>query len=146
MISFLFLNENICWGYSLRAPQRGASDEYPQHMFLMSTHNICFRWEIRKISAFFRWKKRLICCYAFSYVAALMFRKALLNFPHQNMWLCFTACTDKWNWSTVTTLFSYTVDSRYLEFQGTPCNTSRYPYLDISDLQSSGKYTSINHI
>ena len=30
----------------------------------MSTHNICFRWEIRKISAFFGWKKRLICCYA----------------------------------------------------------------------------------
>ena len=29
----------------------------------MSTHNIGFRGEIRKISAFFRWKKRLICCY-----------------------------------------------------------------------------------
>ena len=32
-----------------------------------------------------------------------------------------------------------TVDSRYLEFQGTLCNTSRYPYLDISDLQNLGK-------
>ena len=29
----------------------------------MSTHNICFYWEIRKISVFFGWKKRLICCY-----------------------------------------------------------------------------------
>ena len=29
----------------------------------MSTHNICFHGEIRKISAFFRRKKRLICCY-----------------------------------------------------------------------------------
>ena len=29
----------------------------------MSTHNICFHGEIRKISAFFGWKKRLICCY-----------------------------------------------------------------------------------
>ena len=29
----------------------------------MSTHNICFHREKRKISAFFRWKKRLICCY-----------------------------------------------------------------------------------
>ena len=28
-----------------------------------------------------------------------------------------------------------TVDSRYLEFQGTHCNTSRYPYLDISELR-----------
>ena len=42
--SFLFLNENICCGYSLEAPRRGASNsleaprrgasnEYPQHMF-----------------------------------------------------------------------------------------------------------------
>ena len=57
LISFLFLDENICRGYSLEAPHRGASNEYPQHMFssrntealLMSTHNICFRREIRKI-------------------------------------------------------------------------------------------------
>ena len=34
---------------------------------------------------------------------------------------------------------SYTVDSRYLEFQGTFWNTSRYPYLNISDLQNRGK-------
>ena len=32
-----------------------------------------------------------------------------------------------------------TVDSRYLEFQGTLWNTSRYPYFDISDLQNRGK-------
>ena len=28
----------------------------------------------------------------------------------------------------------YTVDSRYLEIEGTHLNTSRYPYFDISDL------------
>ena len=33
LISFLFLNKNICCGYSLEAPRRGASNEYPQHMF-----------------------------------------------------------------------------------------------------------------
>ena len=33
-IFFLFLHENICCGYSLEAPQRGASNEYPQHMVL----------------------------------------------------------------------------------------------------------------
>ena len=33
LISFLFLNENICCGCSLEAPRRGASNEYPQHMF-----------------------------------------------------------------------------------------------------------------
>ena len=32
-IFFLFLNENICYGYSLEAPHRGTSNEYPQHMF-----------------------------------------------------------------------------------------------------------------
>ena len=30
----------------------------------------------------------------------------------------------------------YTVDPRYLEFQGTLWNTSRYAYLDISELQN----------
>ena len=40
----------------------------------------------------------------------------------------------------------YTVDSRYLEFQGTVWNTARYPYRDISDLQNWRKNNSINHI
>ena len=40
----------------------------------------------------------------------------------------------------------YTVDSRYLEVEGTLCNTSRYPYFDISDLQNCGKYQSNNQI
>ena len=31
------------------------------------------------------------------------------------------------------------VDSRYLEFQGTLLITSRYPYLEISELQNWGK-------
>ena len=35
--------------------------------------------------------------------------------------------------------YSNTVDSRYLEFQGTQWNTSRYPYLVISDLQNEEK-------
>ena len=34
IIFFSFLDENICCGYSLEAPRRGASNEYPQHMFL----------------------------------------------------------------------------------------------------------------
>ena len=38
------------------------------------------------------------------------------------------------------------VDSRYLEFQGTLLNTSRYPYLDISDLQYWRKSESNDHI
>ena len=31
-------------------------------------------------------------------------------------------------------LHTITVDSRYLEIEGTLKNTSRYPYFDISDL------------
>ena len=41
---------------------------------------------------------------------------------------------------------SNTVDSCYLEVQGTVWNTSRYPYLDISDLQNWGKNKSNNRI
>ena len=34
LISFLFLHENICCGYSLEVPLWGTSNEYLQHMFL----------------------------------------------------------------------------------------------------------------
>ena len=34
LLFFLFLHENICYWCSLEAPQWGASNEYPQHMFL----------------------------------------------------------------------------------------------------------------
>ena len=37
--------------------------------------------------------------------------------------------------SLLSRVISYTVDSRYIEFQGTRWNTSRYPYLEISELQ-----------
>ena len=30
----LVLHKNLCCGYSLEAPHRGASNEYPQHMFM----------------------------------------------------------------------------------------------------------------
>ena len=66
IIFFLFLHENICCGYSLEAPRWGASNSTTIYVFealLMSTHNICFRGEIRQISAFFQWKKHPICCY-----------------------------------------------------------------------------------
>ena len=33
LIFFLFLHKNICCGYSLEVPWRGASNENPQHMF-----------------------------------------------------------------------------------------------------------------
>ena len=50
LISFLFLDENICCGYSLEMPRRGASNEYPQHMFSSRNKNIM-------------WIPPLICSY-----------------------------------------------------------------------------------
>ena len=39
---FLFLEGNICCGYSLEVPHRGTSNEYPQHMFsLRKKEHIC---------------------------------------------------------------------------------------------------------
>ena len=40
----------------------------------------------------------------------------------------------------------YTVDSRYLELEGTLRNTSSYPYFDVSYFQNWGKYKSHNQI
>ena len=46
---FLFLHENICYGYSLEAPWRGTSNEYPQHMFLWrNKKNISTFWLKKK--------------------------------------------------------------------------------------------------
>ena len=39
-----------------------------------------------------------------------------------------------------------TVDSHYLEVEGTRWNSSRYPYFDISDVQNWGKYQTNNQI
>ena len=46
----------------------------------------------------------------------------------------------------ITGSFGITVDSRYLEVEGTLWNTSRYPYFDISDVQNWGKYHPNNQI
>ena len=32
---WFFLHKNICFGYTLESPQRGDSNEYPQHMILI---------------------------------------------------------------------------------------------------------------
>ena len=56
LIFFLFHHENICCGYSLEAPRRGASNEYPQHMF---------SWRNKKKSM---WIPPLICSYVWNQV------------------------------------------------------------------------------
>ena len=55
MIFFLFLHKNTCCWYSLEVPPRGASNEYPQNMFL---------WRNKKDISIFWMKKvpNLLLC------------------------------------------------------------------------------------
>ena len=46
---FLFLHENIYCGYSLEAPQRGASNEYPQHMFSCTNKKNINIFQLKKV-------------------------------------------------------------------------------------------------
>ena len=55
-ILFLFLNENVCCGYSLEAPHRGTSNEYPQHMY-SSRNKKNIMWIPHLICSYVRWCK-----------------------------------------------------------------------------------------
>ena len=57
-IIFLISPQNIGCGYSLEAPHRGTSNEYPQHMF---------SWRNKKDISIFRMKKApyLLLCFLF---------------------------------------------------------------------------------
>ena len=48
-IVFLFLYKNICCGYSLEAPHQGASNEYPQHMFLSRNKKTIETFWLKKV-------------------------------------------------------------------------------------------------
>ena len=58
----------------------------------MSTHNICFCWEIRKISAFFRWKKHLICCYDHLGLLSPFIFSVVLNDSVNGQWRPWSDC------------------------------------------------------
>ena len=60
IIFFLFLKENICCGYSLEAPQGGASNEYPQHMFSLRNKKDISSFRMKKVPYL------LLCCEALS--------------------------------------------------------------------------------
>ena len=49
------LHKNICYGYSLEAPRRGASNEYPKHVFLCR--------DKKNLHTFWLKKKCLVWCY-----------------------------------------------------------------------------------
>ena len=75
LISFLFLNKNICCGYSLEAPWRGASNEYPQYMFSSRNKEIIM------------WILPLICSYGRavcpnSSVSMVCFCRATVNLAY----------------------------------------------------------------
>ena len=57
---FLFLDKNICYGYSLEGPRQGASHEYPQHMFsLGNKKNTDFFW-LKKVPCQELWPVMLV--------------------------------------------------------------------------------------
>ena len=105
-----------------------------------------FLWQINTDVEYDEFCKVLLCTF--------------LIFQEIKDYMIFQFCTNKYTlkWYFKEYLISFnkcfkedklvqnTFDSRYLEFQGTLWNTSRYPYLDISDLQNWGKNNSINHI
>ena len=62
LIVFLFLHENICCGYSLEAPRRGASNEYPQHMFLLRNKKDISIFRMKKVPYLLLW-----CYHGMSY-------------------------------------------------------------------------------
>ena len=45
----LFLDENICCGYSLEAPRQGASNEYPQHMLSLRNKKDISSFPMKKV-------------------------------------------------------------------------------------------------
>ena len=55
IIFFLFLNEDICCGYSLEAPHWGASNEYPQHMFLLRNKKAISIFRMKKAPYLLLW-------------------------------------------------------------------------------------------
>ena len=72
-IFFLFLQENICCGHSLEAPHRGASNEYPQHMFSCRNKKL-FTWYLLLSGAMYMydtwwqwWNYQMTCFLIYSF-------------------------------------------------------------------------------
>ena len=67
LISFLFLDENICCGYSLEVPRWGASNEYPQQWTMFSSRNKKnIMWIPPLICSYVL--KKLTICYNFAWL------------------------------------------------------------------------------
>ena len=90
--NLLFLHENICCGYSLEAPRRGASNDLGEAL-LMSTHNICFHGEIRKYQHFSDEKSALSVAMIKDLKSTVYKTLICLEYP-TSVWLPHTA-TDK---------------------------------------------------
>ena len=83
--SFLISRKNICCGYSLEVPQRGASNEYPQHMFLSRSK--------KNIDTFWLKKKHLIKSYATVQVSSKGTAKTLIRqYRDKRLVWTFTLC------------------------------------------------------
>ena len=81
IIFFLFLDENICCEYSLEVCHRGASNEYPQSMFLLRNKKTIRTFRMKKASYLERYiKTDMFKCFLilmFNMFSAYKFRKSL---------------------------------------------------------------------
>ena len=131
IIQEYFFCENACCRYSLAAPQQSTTNKYPQHVFIKNWRKSSLQLSSNTPSS-----------------SDISFARWYISKMH---WVNDKQCRP-WSgavWSEFIQLAQAclnTVDSRYLEFQGTLWNTSRYPYFHISDLQNWEKSNSINHI
>ena len=57
---FLFLDKNICCGYSLEVPRWGASNEYPQHMFSLRNKEDISIFRMKKAPYLLLWSLVLL--------------------------------------------------------------------------------------
>ena len=115
--------QNIDCGYSLEWPPPSSSNKYPQSMFLNRNkkNNVypC-KPQFYYIKVGFEGGSKL-----YRHVFMMYSKISLLRQP-------------TYMWDGLINGYK-TVNSLYLKVQGTLLNTSRYPYLDISDLQNWGK-------
>ena len=149
-IIFLILLKNICCGYSLEPPRWSDSNQYPQSMFWAEIWKI-LGFFIRTLS-FFGCKfsvylnRRVFVMY-FLWISLMCKRRRITNKRNIKSLYIDKKKKKRSNntWRFHHNAFHPIYNRLSLsKVQGTLWYISRYPYLDISDLQNWGKNKSNN--
>ena len=81
LISFLFLNENICCGYASEAPRCGASNEYPQQMLRGTSNEYPQHMFLSRNKKNIMWILPLICSYGVTDSLVIYNHVLILPYP-----------------------------------------------------------------